>query len=211
MTHFRSAGFVVVSVLLALGAAACGEAGGVDSPTSIPVELAANSLGPAEIGQTPEAVLGELNSFLGEPDVDSGWIPADSPLYGSCPGTAMRAAGWGSLYAFFVTDEEVTAANPEPIGRLFSYSYGYDFSRNEGATDPRNLALRTAGGIGLGSTRTELAAEYGGALVVEYSEPADTWVWSAPTPAGELRGLLSGPEDDATVVLIESSPSCEIS
>ena len=123
----------------------------------------------------------------------------------------MRAAGWGSLYAFFVTDEDVSAENLETVGRLFSYSYGYDFSRNEGATDPRNLALRTAGDIGLGSSRVELDAAYPGTLTVEYSEPADTWVWVAAAEGGELRGLLTGPDDDATVALIESFPSCEIS
>jgi len=212
MAHFRSGQSLVIGLALVTLISSCG---GTDSPTTTRtisgINVRVDGIGAADIGHPPASVFAELNSFFGEPDVDSGWIASDSPLYGTCPGVAMRAAGWGSLYAFFVSDDgAITEDNQELVGRLFSFSYGYDFSRNEGATDPRNLNLETDAGARLGSTRSQLRTLYGNTLLEEYNEAADTWTWSAQLDAGELRGLFSGPEDEATVVLIETSPGCEI-
>lgn len=213
ITNFRLARSVVFGLGFLLLAGACGS---TETPETTPLPaadlpLAATGIGTADIGQPPGPVLAELNSFFGEPDIDAGWVAADSPLYGTCPGVQLRAVGWGSLYLFFIADEAVTAETVDTAGRLFSYSYGYDFSRNEGATDPRSLSLETDTGIRLGSTRTELRESYGDDLEEAYNAAADTWTWAVDsTEEGHVRGLLSGPEDEATVVLIERAPGCEI-
>ncbi len=212
MTHYRLVYLLAVGSAFVVLSAACGgsESTSTDPPT-VGIEVRVDGIGAVDLGQPPESVFTELNSFFGEPDVDSGWIPPDSALYGTCPGMAMRAAGWGSLYLFFVSDSgDISPENENTAGRLFAYSYGYDFSRNEGATDPRDLNLTTVDGVRLGSTRDELRTLYGSALEETYNEAADTWTWSATIGSGELRGFFSGPEDEARVVLIESSPGCEI-
>lgn len=212
MAHFRLVRSLILGVALATATGACGSSGEPDS-TGSPggLELRSDGIGTAEIGQPPDAVLAELNAFFGEPDVDAGWGPPASPLYGTCPGAQLRAIGWGSLYLFFVADSPVSDPASVVDGRLYSYSYGYDFARNEGATDPRSLRLLTERAIGLGSTRTDLRAAYGPQLREEYNAAADTWIWEVDDDAAaSLRGLLSGPDDDATIVLIESAPGCEI-
>ena len=210
MNHYGPGRSLVFGLALVMLASSCGDAGSTTPSAAPVVELRTDGVGPVDLGQPPAAVFAELNSFFGEPDVDTGWIPPDSPLYGSCPGEAMWAAGWGSFYAFFISDAPITAENADSAGRLYSFSYGYDFSRNEGATDPRSLALATEDGVGLGATRQALDEQYGQALEVEYNQSSDTWRWTVALDGAQLQGLLSGPEPQDTVVLVESSPSCEI-
>ena len=171
------------------------------------MELTAESIGILFIGEPPSSVLEELNSRFGEPNIDSEWIPADSPLYGSCPGEQMRAIAWGSLYAFFVADEPVTEDNEHIVSRLYSYSYGYDFDRNEGGLDPRGLGLRTTYGIGIGTTLADVESAIGPDLEITYNASADTWHWADGTG---LEGLLSGDQPDDRVVLIETARGCEL-
>lgn len=102
------------------------------------------------------------------------------------------------------------AENEHIAGRFLTYSYGYDFSRNEGGTDPRDLALTTETGIGLGSTRAALRQAFGPDLNESYDEVTDVWTWAVESSATHhLRGLLSGPGEDAAVTLIELAPGCE--
>ncbi|NND01915.1 MAG: hypothetical protein HKN91_03940 [Acidimicrobiia bacterium] len=212
MAHFRLGQPLVFGLALVMLVSSCSDADSSSTTSSVvDLEIRADGIGAVDLGQPPGPALAELNSFFGEPDIDSGWIPAASPLYGTCPGLAMRATGWGSLYAFFVSDSpEISGDNEDISARLFSFSYGYDFNRNEGATDPRGLNLTTADGIGLGSTRAELRILHDNALTEAYSATADTWTWELSTGSGELRGLFDGPDDDAEVVLMETTPGCEI-
>lgn len=208
MTYFQAARILIATAAFALISGGCGDSAGPTTPAS-PLDLRPDGIGSVEVGQTPEAVMSELNSFFGEPDVDSGWIDANSPLYGACPGLAMRALGWGSLYLFFVSDDPSNPGVLDDAGRWYSYSYGYDFSRNEGQTDPRNLELQTEAGVGLGTTRTALRSAYPD-VSESYNAAADTWTFVAPIEGAELRGLLDGPTEDAEVALIETSPGCEL-
>lgn len=209
MAHYR----LVDRLLLGLVVwAVFGACSGSPQPTAAPPGpfiLSGTGIAAAEIGEPPAAVVDELTGLLGAPDADSGWIAADSDLYGTCPAEQLRAVGWGSLFLYFVADEEVTADNEHIAGRFFTYSYGYDFGRNEGGTDPRELGLVTEADVGLGSTRSELRAAYGDDLTEAHDALTDIWSWeAAANQPNFLRGLLSGPEDDATVVLIERVPGC---
>ncbi len=195
-----------------VAAALLGACGGSEQSTiepAAPLVIGSGGIGASEIGEPPAAVIDELVGWIGGPDTDSQWIGADSDLYGKCPAEELRAVGWGSLYLFFTADEEVTPDNEHIVGRFFTYSYGYDFSRNEGGTDPRELGFTTAAGVGLGSTRSELRLAYGDDLVETYDAETDTWMWDVGASSPEyLHGLLSGPDADATVVLIERVPGC---
>ncbi len=209
MAHYRLVGSLLVGVIVALILTAC--AGTAPAPIiePPPLVISAAGIGSAEIGEPPSAVLDELTSLIGGPDADSRWIDADSSLYGECPAEQIRAVGWGSLYLIFTSDETVTPDNEHIVGRFFSYSYGFDFSRNEGGTDPRELGLTTAAGISLGSTRSELRLAYGDTLTESYDAVADVWKWElGATQPTSLRGLLSGPGAEAAVTLIERVPGC---
>jgi hypothetical protein len=210
MAHYRLVGWLLSGLLFIAVLAACGGATTVvdDPPGSLIISSA--GIGTVEVGQPPAAAIDELIDWIGGPDADSSWIDADSDLYGRCPAAKMRAVGWGSLYLFFTADEEATTDNEHIVGHFFTYSYGFDFSRNEGGTDPRELGLATAEGIGLGATRSDLRLAYGDELTETYDEVADTWAWEVgPTEPAFMRGLLSGPDADATVVLIERAPGCD--
>lgn len=209
MTHNRLVGFLISGALLALALSGCGAPGQPSTAPAAPLIISESGIGVTEFGEPPAAVIEELTDRLGAPDADTQWIDADSDLYGQCPAMKMRAVGWGSLYLFFIADEEVTADNEHLVGRFFTYSFGFDFGRNEGGTDPRELGLLTPAGIGLGSTRSELRLAYGSGLTETHDAVADTWSWEvAATGPSFLRGLLSGPDADATVVLIERAPGC---
>ena len=209
MAYYRLVGFLLWGVASAFLVGACGGSGQPSTVPAAPLIMSETGIGAIEIGEPPGAVIDALTGLIGGPDGDSQWIEADSDLFGKCPAEKLRAVGWGSLYLFFTADGEVTTDNEHIVGRFFTYSYGFDFSRNEGGTDPRELDLATAAGIGLGSTRSELRLAYGDDLTESYDELAGVWRWSvATTNPSFLRGLLSGPDIDATVVLIERAPGC---
>ena len=163
--------------------------------------LTEEGLGDILVGFPPDVVLADISALSGSPDLDSGWIPSEPNIYGSCPGLAMRAVGWGSLVVIFITD------TGDPLDeRFYTYTYGYDYSGNVGGVDPRGLDLRTETGIGIGSTVEDLEAAYGERLVVDGDTALD--VWSFQIAGSSLQGLLDGPDPDGKITLIELTPSC---
>lgn len=194
--------FALVALLAALAATSCVSTEGDAPPTGGSVVLAADGLLPFRIGAPPEPMIEEVSESLGGPDRDSSWIGPDSP-YGLCPGEAMRAIGWGSLFVFFVRDGEGAEA-------FHSWTYGFDFETGDQG-DPRRLDLVTARGVGLGSTRAELVATYGSDI--EFGEDLAAEIWTFTIGDGDgphIRGLVSAPEDDGYVTFIERVPGCRL-
>jgi hypothetical protein len=167
----------------------------------VTVELAASGLGDVLFGFDPDTVVADLTARFGAPDQDTNWIPAVANIFGTCPGESMRAIGWGSLVAIFIDDGQSDLG-----GWFFTYTYGYDYSKNVGGVDPRALNLQTRDGIGLGSTVNDLLAAWGDDVVIDGDADLDIWTFTA-TQFG-FRGLLSGPDPTAAVTLIEPLEGC---
>jgi len=209
MAHYRLVGSFLSGLFLFALLSACGGPEQLTNEAAPPLIISDTGIGPVEIGYPAAAAIEELTGLLGGPDVDTRWIDGNSELYGKCPAEKLRAVGWGSLYLFFTAGDDVTADTADLVGHLFTYSYGFDFSRNEGGTDPRELSLTTAAGIGIGSTRSELRLAYEDDLAESHDATTDIWAWDVAASAPSyLRGLLSGPGADATIVLIERVPGC---
>ncbi len=166
------------------------------------LDLSPDGLGDVLFGVDPDTVIADISARFGEPDHDSRWIPAEPNIYGSCPGNQMRAIGWGSLVAIFIDD-----GSSDLGGWFYTYTYGYDYSKNTGGIDPRGMELLTASGIGIGSSTTDLRIAFGDDLSIAGDEDLDVWSFAAET-AG-FRGLLSGSEDEDTVTLIEPTDGCD--
>jgi hypothetical protein len=163
--------------------------------------LSEDGLGDVLLGFPPAAVIDEFSALFGEPDLDSDWIASEPNVYGACPGLRMRAVGWGSLVTIFIND------GSDPLGeRFYTYTYGYDYSENRGAVDPRELGLATEAGIGIGSTVADLETTYGSKLVIDGDIGLD--LWSFEIDGSMFRGLLTGADAADTVTLIELSPGC---
>lgn len=191
--------------LLALIVASCnGTEVAVETTFPAPLvalQLGQDGLGDVLFGFPPDVVINDISALYGEPDLDSDWIVAEPNQYGSCPGQLMRAVGWGSLVTIFVND------TTDPLNeRFFTYTYGYDYSDNQGGVDPRGLGLVTEEGIGIGSSGAQLAAAFGDRLQIEGDVALDVWAFEiADSP---LRGLITGPEAVDTVTLLEVAPGC---
>ncbi len=125
-----------------------------------------------------------------------------TPSSVNAPARSTRGVTWGSLVALFSDDG---AGNQE----FFAWTYGYDPALGASGADSRELDLRTLEGIGLGSTRAELNAVYGGRIFEEEDLSTEVWGFTIdPDQTQYLRGLFSGPGDDAVVVVLESFPGC---
>ncbi|MFQ5517185.1 MAG: DUF3298 domain-containing protein [Acidimicrobiia bacterium] len=112
---------------------------------SSPSELLAlrrDGLGLATFGEEAEVTVSRLETALGAPDTDSGWVDED------CEGMA-RTVSWGGLWV------QLTTASTQwsDLGPHFS-SYAY-FAGGGGPS------LATPEGIGFGDTVADLAAVYG--------------------------------------------------
>ena len=201
-TLLRStAGLIVVALALSGCSSLDPSATTLDVAPLADIRLEQDGLGDILLGVPPEAVVADVSALFGEPDLDSDWVRSEPNIYGTCPGAEMRAIGWGSLVTIFVRDDA-----DELGGRFYTYTYGYDYQGNTGGVDPRGLDLKTADGIGLGSTVTELTSAFGEDLIVDGDEALD--VWSFRVEGSEMTGLLSGPAESDSVTLIELATGC---
>ena len=177
--------------------------------------LQPEGLGPLPFGSTAQRTITVLNGALGDPDNDTGWVPADLDIL-RCPGVRARVVNWGSLTAYL--SDGPTDWGPEGHEHLFSFTY----SLLEGQSLPAGAALRTSEGLGLGTTLSRASSIYGEAAITYTgtSVPADDAFEEAavaqeavlevdvPGP-GYLTGVFTGPGPEDTLVSISGGTGCD--
>ena len=153
--------------------------------------LSAAGLGDALFDADADGVVDYVNSILGIPITDSGWVDATANGIG-CPGTEIRFVDWNDLSLFFTDD--VTA-----VRHFAAYTYGQAFAST---ISPYGLA--TDAGIGVGSTVAELRAAYPAAVILPEDE------FSGPSFEIEpgLRGVLAGIADTDMILSFVGGFGC---
>ena len=145
--------------------------------------LSAAGLGDVLFDADAGGVVEYVDSVLGIPTTDSGWV--DPTTNGSgCPGTAIRFVDWNDLSLFFTDDTT-------GVRHFAAYTYGPAFAST---ISPYGLA--TNAGIGVGSTVAELRAAYPAVNILPEDE------FSGPTFEIEigLRGVLTGTADTDVIL-----------
>src|SRR5262249_25722773 len=125
-----------------------------------PPVLLGDGIGPLHFGTKSDEVLAGLTLRWGPPDTDTGWVPAASTPFGQCPGTNIRAAGWGRFSA-------PCPDGPPPFGRAGKqHFFSWDYEVADPAApkpDPggNRPPLHTDKGISVAATVAQLKAAYG--------------------------------------------------
>ncbi len=153
--------------------------------------VSATGLGDALFGADADGVVEFVNSILGIPTTDSGWI--DPVATGTaCPGNEVRFVDWKDLSLFF-TD------SGSGVRHFASFTYGPAF----GSTiSPYGLA--TDAGIGVGSTVAALRAAYPAAAV----NPDDGFTGPHFQIEEGLFGFLTGADDTDTIISFVGGSGC---
>ena len=162
-------------------------------PAVAALVLSGEGIGSAEFGAEPEAVISYISSFLGEPTNDSGWI--DPLSVGACPGTEIRFVDWGVLSLVFGDASQVMQGRRH----FFAYYYG-----SAGEVGGAPVGLATERGITSGSRVIDVLGAYPGVSI----NPEDDF--SAPFfyVNDNLRGFVTGVDDDSTVTVILGGIGC---
>ena len=150
-------------------------------PPAAELVLRGDSLGDVRFGVDAEGAIAYVESLLGAPDSDSGYVDSVSE-FGMCPGEQVRGVRWGDLLLLFGDESEVAS------GRL--HFYGWRFGP-VGTSMPEPVGPATDGGISLGSTVNELLAAHPSADVVN----DDVYGAGFDLDLGG-RGLVSGSLSD---------------
>ncbi len=159
------------------------------------LELGASSLGAAEFGTDPEAVITYVASVLGPPTADSGWTDAITGGFGVCPGNEVRGVAWNDLVLLFSDNTDVASGRRH----FFSYTLGPAFE-----ADVNPFGLTTDAGIGIGSTVANLRGTYPAALI----NPADDVGSASFLIFAGLSGALSSDADDGQITVVRGGTGC---
>ncbi len=157
----------------------------------IGLALSATGLGDALFDADADGVVEYVNSILGIPTTDSGWI--DPVATGAvCPGNEVRFVDWKDLSLFFTDDGS-------GVRHFASFTYGPAF----GSTiAPYGLA--TDAGVGVGSTVASLRAAYPAAAV----NPDDGFTGPNFQIEDGLYGFLTGADDTDTIISFVGGFGC---
>lgn len=171
-------------------------------PPASPVVLEPTGLSGLAFGEGSQPVVDELTRVLGPPDEDTGEVDALSSPFGVCPGTTVRGVRWGTLTALF-TDGETSYAPAGP-----PHFFAWTESSFSATGDEPPLGLRTAAGIGLGSTVADLRAAYGDDVEVAVDELTGAPAFRIESTAVvDLFGSVTDVSDSGEVEVIEV-PGC---
>ncbi len=158
--------------------------------TASELVLRGDGLGLVALGADPAEAMGAVVAALGDPSADSGWQPAGSSPYGTCPGTEVRGVEWGHLVLLFTNGTTPYGSEPH----LFAW-------RITGSPP----ALGTATGFGYQATAADAEELYPGAVeVVPPDEPFPGFLRVA-ADGGTITAYL----DEAEVVTnLEGGAAC---
>lgn len=164
------------------------------------LELSVEGVGAAVFSAEPDGVIAYLNTIVGPPTGDTGWV--DPFEISACSGTELRVVTWGGLQLTFGDFSPVL----EGRRHFFSFRYGtYDYDGSVVTPgDETPPGLITSRGVGLGTTLVDVEAAYPGLEI----NPSDPFVPDNFVVNDNLRGFLSGLGDDATVVALIGGADC---
>ncbi len=157
--------------------------------------LSGEGIGTAGFGAEPEGTIEYVNSYLGAPSDDTGWI--DPLSIGLCPGTELRRVDWGVLTLLFGDVSELV----QERRHFFGYTYG-----EQGEIGAAPAGLQTTRGVGIGSRVIDVRAGYPAVTI----SPEDDFTPPFFFVNDNLRGFLTGVEDDATVTAIVGGGDCGV-
>jgi hypothetical protein len=167
----------------------------VADPAVAELLLSGDGIGTAGFGADPDGVVQYLNSYLGPPSNDTGWI--DPLSIGLCAGTELRQVSWGVLTLLFGDVSEVVQGRRH----FFGYAYG-----DQGEIGAAPVGLETTRGVAIGSRVVDVRAAYPAATI----NPEDDFTPPFFFVNDSLRGFLTGVTDDATVTAILGGGDCGI-
>ncbi len=165
----------------------------VADPATVELLLSGDGIGTAGFGADPEGVVEYMNSYLGPPSNDTGWI--DPLTIGVCPGDDLRQVSWGVLTLLFGDVSEVVQ------GRRHFYGYSYGEAGEIGSAP---IGLQTTRGVTIGSRVVDVRAAYPAATFDPESDFSPPFFFVNDS----LRGFLTGVTDDATVTTILGGGEC---
>jgi hypothetical protein len=165
------------------------------SPVVRELVLRLDGVGQAAFGADPDGVVEYVQSLLGAPTGDTGWV--DPSSFALCPGNEVRRVDWGVLSLLF-SDETPVAAGRR---HFFAWEYGRE---DQLGAEPQGLA--TSGGTTLGSRVVDLRAEFPDVAVNPGEEdgviPPNFYL------NDNFRGLLTGAADDDVVTVMFGGYGC---
>ncbi len=167
----------------------------VTDPAVTELLLSGDGIGTAGFGADPDGVVDYINSYLGPPSNDTGWI--DPLTIGLCSGDELRQVSWGVLTLLFGDVSDVVQ------GRRHFFGYGYGAQSEIGAAP---VGLQTTRGVKIGSRVVDVRAAYPAATI----NPEDDFTPPFFFVNDSLRGFLTGVTDDATVTAILGGGDCGI-
>jgi hypothetical protein len=167
----------------------------VADPATVELLLSGDGIGTAGFGADPDGVVEYLNSYLGPPSNDTGWI--DPLTIGLCSGDELRQVSWGVLTLLFGDVSDVVQ------GRRHFFGYGYG---DQGEIGAEPVGLQTTRGVMIGSRVVDVKAAYPAATI----NPEDDFTPPFFFVNDSLRGFLTGVSDDATVTAILGGGDCGI-
>jgi hypothetical protein len=165
------------------------------SPVVRELKLHLDGVGQAVFGAEPDVVIEYVQSLLGAPTGDTGWV--DPSSFALCPGNEVRRVDWGVLSLLFSDDTPVT------FGRRHFFAWEYGREDQIGA-EPQGLS--TPGGTTLGSRVVDLRAEFPDVAV---NPGEDNGVIPPNFYLNDnFRGLLTGATDDDVVTVMFGGYGC---
>jgi hypothetical protein len=157
--------------------------------------LSHSGIGDASFGADADGVVTYVNSVLGQPTSDSGWVDPTSTGK-TCSGTEVRFVVWRDLSLYF-TDQ---SSYVKGLRHFASYTYGPAF----GATiDPNGLV--TDNGVGVGSTVAALKKAYPGVAIAGSNPTTPTARFSIQVG---LVGTLSGTHPTDLITSFVGGQAC---